>query len=758
MLNLTARGGFRATRKQLSYAPGNNTAINRGGTGVFENCIINVIGSILFANNTGFEYGGAVVLTDSIWNIYGNILFINNSAVSCGGAVKLSNSEFNVYGNASFITNTVSMQNNSSSNFVGGGAMYCTDSRIYVNGYTLFQNNVAAAPVHDDFESQTSVRAQGGAISVNSSKITFENLSSAIFIENNSSHDGGAISISNDSELIIQSGANSSFQNNCCTFAGIGSGGAIYEEGNSSISCYGVSENVIFKYNEGFIGGAISADSSRVTLVEILFIHNFACYGGALAIRQLSFAYISSSNYINNSVSWFGGAVIIDFQSIVILEGNNIFGSEAFVGGALMVSLNSNVTFCGENTFSSNNASGNKGGAIYASDSSFLTMRDIQNFIMNTAHNGGAMTLSGSTKLILSDVLLNFINNSAVGVGGAIYFEDINSISQDSDVYQSECFLELTSLYNIKINFSHNSAGKSGSILYGGGLDTCRLFVGGMRDKCGNNIGGYYMTNPFGFLKNNISYIVSGTNETSEFSSKPYKVCICDNKEIPSNNFSEKCTTQIEAKIITEMEISIYVATVGQYEQIVPSTIQISSNNAILVSAKQHIQKTKEECTLLQYQLFSNINMKNATLALQLEDASFRQISIKVYFSPCPSGFILDESADSMKCVCDKRLQQYTTDCKIVSLHTNYIERKSNTFWMGAFFDNETYKGLILHPGCPFDYCVDTPVNMTIESDNLDVQCNYNRSGILCGSCNPYIRFLQEPCMSGLQQNLTHLA
>ena len=445
-----------------------NTAINRGGTGVFENCIINVIGSILFANNRAFEYGGAVVLTDSIWNIHGNILFINNSAVIHGGTVMLNNSDFNMYGNVSFINNTVLIQNeSSSSNFVGGGAIYCTDSRIYVSGYTLFRNNVATATLDDETEPQTSIQAQGGAISAYSSKITFENISNSIFIENNSSHYGGAISIIDDSELIIQRGANSLFQNNGCAFARIRGGGAIYEDGNSSISCYGVSESIVFECNEGFRGGAIYANSSRVTLIEIMFIHNFACYGGALEIRQ-SFAYVSSSNYIKNSVLWFGGAVMIDSQSIVILEGNVFFRSEAFVGGALMVWLNSNnVTFCGENTFSSNDASGNKGGAIYASDG-FLTMRGIQNFIMNTADNGGAMTLmAGSTKLILSGVLLNFNKNNAIDVGGAIYIED-NLITQDSDIYQQECFFELISLHNTKINFSYNSAGKSGSILYGG--------------------------------------------------------------------------------------------------------------------------------------------------------------------------------------------------------------------------------------------------------------------------------------------------
>ena len=79
-----------------------------------------------------------------------------------------------------------------------------------------------------------------------------------------------------------------------------------------------------------------------------------------------------------------------------------------------MITSTSNVTFCGENTFLKNNANGNKGGAIYASDS-FLTMRDIQNFIMNTADNGGAMTLSGSTQLILSNVLLKTLPWVLVG-------------------------------------------------------------------------------------------------------------------------------------------------------------------------------------------------------------------------------------------------------------------------------------------------------------------------------------------------------
>ena len=52
---------------------------------------------------------------------------------------------------------------------------------------------------------------------------------------------------------------------------------------------------------------------------------------------------------------------------------------------------------------------------------------------------------------------------------------------------------------------------------------------------------------------------------------------------------------------------------------------------------------------------------------------------------------------------------------------------------MGAVHENDTYKGLILHSGCPIDYCTSSPVKIILDS--LDVQCDHNRSGVLCGSC-----------------------
>ena len=59
------------------------------------------------------------------------------------------------------------------------------------------------------------------------------------------------------------------------------------------------------------------------------------------------------------------------------------------------------------------------------------------------------------------------------------------------------------------------------------------------------------------------------------------------------------------------------------------------------------------------------------------------------------------------------------------------ITRESDdTFWVGYNEFNE----LILRAHCPLDYCMNNTVVFPLN--NTDVQCAYNRSGLLCGACN----------------------
>ena len=99
---------------------------------------------------------------------------------------------------------------------------------------------------------------------------------------------------------------------------------------------------------------------------------------------------------------------------------------------------------------------------------------------------------------------------------------------------------------------------------------------------------------------------------------------------------------------------------------------------------------------------------------------------MKVNFSPCPIGFAPSGST----CDCEPRLQHFSTKCDI---NTNSIEKSKKPFWMGIDKSNENNSELILHSGCPLDYCAEPPVTITL--DDLDNQCDHNHTGRLCGQC-----------------------
>ena len=82
-------------------------------------------------------------------------------------------------------------------------------------------------------------------------------------------------------------------------------------------------------------------------------------------------------------------------------------------------------------------------------------------------------------------------------------------------------------------------------------------------------------------------------------------------------------------------------------------------------------------------------------------------------------------------CFCSERLQQFTNTCLVDS--TTVLRDHNAEFWVGYDSGNVS-RGLILHPNCPFDYC--TSKEMYLAVDDSDKQCNYNRSGLLCGSCS----------------------
>ena len=275
---------------------------------------------------------------------------------------------------------------------------------------------------------------------------------------------------------------------------------------------------------------------------------------------------------------------------------------------------------------------------------------------------------------------------------------------------------------NIRLNFNNNNAEIAGRILYGGGLGTCVLPViqdGTIRDN---------VFEALKFIKSNANINDSNNYKTSIVSSDPLQVCICE-RDLLICDRTDKVT-------VRGKELTLQAVIVGQGLGAIPSNVRISLDGAARLGfPSQRIQPTGKTCTNITYTLFSEESTTLGTLFP--DDDPCRNFGIgptliNVTFLPCPNGFNLTGS----ECVCEERLHRFNASCNV---NTNSIQwtSTSNRFWLGAVYENDsnesTYQGLILHTGCPFDYCVDHPVPITL--DNLDIQCDHNHSGTLCGSC-----------------------
>ena len=683
---------------------------------------MDISGENVFINNHATNKGGAIALHDnSTCNMTGSISFINNTAME-GGAMAFDGGNHHIYGNVSFMDNFVVNERGTLNPILRCG-------QYGISGKVCFMNNSAK---------------HGGAISVSSDRETSITLDDVAFIGNNAIEYGGAIDLSKGEHSVT---GNISFVNN---FAGK-YGGAITVF-NSSHACT-ITGNISFENNMSKEnGGAVAFINGCHMSGTILFVNNQALiFGGAVFLGN-----ISDSN--NNSHRMVGRILFADNSATTggaIYSSHtgpcNIFGNVSFVnntanylyseagldqlGGAIAV-YSSDVELVGNVSFQENSA--DSGGAIYM-DSGVIIISGMQHFVRNFAEYGGALAFSGTSKLILSKPLtVHFIENEAKNHGGAIYVIDSCYNYQCSDpttfYHWPECFVELRD-YNaddIHLNFINNTAGQTGRILYGGSVDRCKLYKeGGIFDNCGNRRGGYY---DYGLLPKfqTITNTTSVDKNIPDISSDPLEVCFCDeNDTVPII----KCEDP-KVEVMRGREFTLKAITLGQSGGSIPSDVRIILSNGIKINEMQHVQSTTNECSPIRFRLFSA--EKSAIVVLFPADSPCRDTGrshreIKVSFVPCPDAFYLKGD----ECICDERLHDYTTNC---SVNDNSIIRSSKMFWMGVDYYNNstTFKGLILHNGsCPFDYCVEPDMQdqLSITLDNLDIQCNHNHAGTLCGCC-----------------------
>ena len=178
---------------------------------------------------------------------------------------------------------------------------------------------------------------------------------------------------------------------------------------------------------------------------------------------------------------------------------------------------------------------------------------------------------------------------------------------------------------------------------------------------------------------------------------------------------------------------------VGQRNGTVPSRVISIINQEYHPSHlpdSQHLQPANNTCTKLNYTVFSL--SQYVVIELKPEDspcsvfADIIATSITVpLHQNCPPGFSISESGKS--CVCEQRLAHYTNSCSITNGVGRVTRKSGQQFWIGYDDQSQSDDKLILHPLCPYSYCVNHEV--TLPLNESDTQCAYDRSGLLCGAC-----------------------
>ena len=122
------------------------------------------------------------------------------------------------------------------------------------------------------------------------------------------------------------------------------------------------------------------------------------------------------------------------------------------------------------------------------------------------------------------------------------------------------------------------------------------------------------------------------------------------------------------------------------------------------------------------------------------KDAELSSATVEIHFLPCncPIG-LQNLRMNSTNCTCDchSDISQYMDHC---DSHTGLLIKQPQTrAWIS--YINETdhdLTGYLVYPNCPFDYCLSTNASIDLSEQNgADAQCAFDRSSLLCGSCQP---------------------
>ena len=752
-----------------------NTAHNDGGVVHAYEAVTTIAGNSYNGNRAGNRGG--------VWFVYQGNLTIFQSIASHNEATDVGGAIYSDQGNIT-IRNTSSLGNTATE----GGALYSHQGNVSVSLSSFSQNSVDnnggawfmedCHTVCQDVNFAANSAYEGGAVhSINSTL----SLSSCVFVNNSAINKGGALfssqsKISSFKSLNVTTnraslgvtyllGSTAHLDGQTFVSDNIGSFLMIKSKITFTGTTYFIggsepmrSHDVIVDLHEG---GALTASKSDIIFNGTsVLTDNCAENGGAIHATDQSKVYFNGETRIaNNTANDTGGGVYLDTSELQCQSNSSLTISRNIANkkGGGVHAISSSINVIGNFTYERSTDKYNNS-TTYKYIGSILYVSD------NEAEKGGGLYLEMNSKLYVLKFtphnepfsIVTFSGNSA-DYGGAVYVSDYSNLGTCNPSFSSqykarECFFQVLAIYSSRpsninevegnvntqnIHFSQNHAHTSGSSLFGGLVDRCKIqHFSELQDFIPHTTVHQHESCSIKTV-NGISYMSNISNiNMSEISSEPVQLCFCKGG-IPDCNYQPDPTRVIKGK-----KFIVKIVAVDQVGHYIDAKIhsQLLRTGGGLGSGQEN-QNTSETCTDLNFNLFSpndkEVLVMYAEGPCQSSPQSQRRLSIQfTACDSCPIGFERHTDEDtSCQCICDSRLEPYITDC---NASTELLLREGD-FWITYIngSDNAT-SGYVIYAHCPLNYCkpptVKVEINLNIPG-GADVQCADGHSGILCGSC-----------------------
>lgn len=336
-----------------------------------------------------------------------------------------------------------------------------------------------------------------------------------------------------------------------------------------------------------------------------------------------------------------------------------------------------------------------------------------------------SMPIAFSLAYLQEGVQVVCVNNSAKREGGALYIETPKSFHTHIPCPFQHINYASPQSTNTSVYLKDNKAVIAGDSIYGGMYNDCRIILPDDVEPRFNS----------STMFNNLFTIATESWSLSEVSDDADYVCAC-------NGSLQDCFTNFASITVFPGQttyISIFASRYNNFYQQYGAAPAVVSMHVVptdrgILKEGQDAQQLLRKCTNVTITPFTRHGQlsvdifvqksKEKQILLEVDPLKIDEFIYTVHLSikKCPLGFVLDFS-NFPGCVCAKMLHSFNCTCNI----------DSNTFicplgyWVGVVSSNIT-----VHRHCSYDYC---SVTKAVHVDNLDKQCAYNRTGILCGRC-----------------------